>query len=313
MEYIQNSAEQELKQFLNKAKDLGVEPTILSSLLTAYNSLGDTARGMLYNRQAIDAKEQLAKEQTEPKDSSNKIVAFQAYDSFFCKFEGEATPHVFRERIQDIQEGDAFLVGEGLLYAESASHQNFDEQDEPWIVYDDSSNGWFEEDLGSFDDLCQLQNVVRADIHIDPAIFSNLLHSITCKIEEELRSTPNGQFIDVCAEAPFPQSFYPGHSLVVWGEENDADDKFYSVTIYKNNSGEYPDEPFTSTMSDNDNLADLKGVIADLLIRFDEKKRAEQEHTQSTCLDDQIKSAQQKVSSQPSNSNPAKEFGSIDH
>ena len=66
---------------------------------------------------------------------------------FFCRFFGEAEMRPIRSRIQDIEAGDAFIASNGVYYATEASHQNFDEPDEPWIVYDQGDIPWFEEDI----------------------------------------------------------------------------------------------------------------------------------------------------------------------
>lgn len=54
---------------------------------------------------------------------------------------------MLQKRIQDIKKGDMFKVKGLILQAQESSHQNFDEPDEPWIVYDMEGNSWFEEDI----------------------------------------------------------------------------------------------------------------------------------------------------------------------
>lgn len=49
--------------------------------------------------------------------------------------------------IRDIRKGDKFAVNGQIYTASADSHQNFDESDEPWIVYDTEDNGYFEEDI----------------------------------------------------------------------------------------------------------------------------------------------------------------------
>ena len=55
----------------------------------------------------------------------------------------------FKTHINEIKKGDYFLVNEEIHTATYDAHQNFDEPDEPWIVYDENNNGWFEEDINS--------------------------------------------------------------------------------------------------------------------------------------------------------------------
>lgn len=53
-----------------------------------------------------------------------------------------------RSQIQDISKGDAFVTPDGAIhFASKDAHQNLDEPDEPWIVYDEHGDAWFEEDI----------------------------------------------------------------------------------------------------------------------------------------------------------------------
>ena len=67
----------------------------------------------------------------------------------YCQFPDEDKPRLYRETIQDIQAGDAFLAWGSIRIAESASHRNSDEPDSPWVVYDDCDGSWFEEDISA--------------------------------------------------------------------------------------------------------------------------------------------------------------------
>lgn len=49
--------------------------------------------------------------------------------------------------IKSIKKGAMFQVGNEWFIAAEDAHQNFDEKDEPWIVYDIEGNSYFEEDL----------------------------------------------------------------------------------------------------------------------------------------------------------------------
>lgn len=65
-----------------------------------------------------------------------------------CQFDGEEQKRFVRSNIQEICDGDAFFIGTGLHYADGNAHQNKDEPDEPWILYDEYGDCWFEEDIG---------------------------------------------------------------------------------------------------------------------------------------------------------------------
>ena len=54
---------------------------------------------------------------------------------------------IIKNRIQEIKKGDSFFALGSLRIAKYDAHQNFDESDEPWIVYDNYDNSYFEEDV----------------------------------------------------------------------------------------------------------------------------------------------------------------------
>ena len=67
----------------------------------------------------------------------------------YCQLPDEDTPRPYRERICDIEAGDTFLAWGSIRTAERTAHQNYDEPDTPWIVYDTRVDCWFEEDISS--------------------------------------------------------------------------------------------------------------------------------------------------------------------
>lgn len=85
-----------------------------------------------------------------PKDRVENARAFYINGALMCQIDGEEQVRPLRSRIQDIKEGDAFIIEcehPSVYIAKYDAHQNFDESDEPWIVYDENDDGWFEEDI----------------------------------------------------------------------------------------------------------------------------------------------------------------------
>lgn len=78
----------------------------------------------------------------------NGVQIFSEKGTLMCQSDGEEQTRLIRSRIQDIRDGDAFFIGTGLHYADGAAHQNLDEPDNPWVVFDVGGDGWFEEDIG---------------------------------------------------------------------------------------------------------------------------------------------------------------------
>lgn len=79
------------------------------------------------------------------------VEIFLADDGgLMCLLPDEDEARALRERIQDVEPGDAFLFGGGgsIRTASEAAHQNFDEPDNPWILYGDDGDCYFEEDFG---------------------------------------------------------------------------------------------------------------------------------------------------------------------
>lgn len=77
----------------------------------------------------------------------NGARIFKEEGGLMCQFPDEDKKRIVRSSIQDIKDGDAFIIGTGIHYADGDAHQNFDEPDSPWIVYDAGGDCWFEEDI----------------------------------------------------------------------------------------------------------------------------------------------------------------------
>ena len=79
----------------------------------------------------------------------NVKISLAEDGSLLCQFPDETFARPLKSRIQDIKQGDAFFIEyDGVIHiANSDSHQNFDEADTPWFVYDSNEASWFEEDI----------------------------------------------------------------------------------------------------------------------------------------------------------------------
>jgi len=81
----------------------------------------------------------------------NRIQIYLSDDgNLLCHLPYEEGPRPLRSKIRDISEGDAFFFGNAgaIRTTSDAAHQNLDENDEPWIVYGDDGEVYFEEDIG---------------------------------------------------------------------------------------------------------------------------------------------------------------------
>ncbi len=144
--------------YISTATDAGLlttgwEPVCLEEFYgSEYRNVWDSEKGAESFYYMYDAVEKMVSVETQeipvPKEFYLNSVKFLCQDEqFLCQFFGEKTVRPIRDRIQDIEAGDAFLAGNGVYYAKEASHQNLDEPDEPWIVYDARGDCWFEEDI----------------------------------------------------------------------------------------------------------------------------------------------------------------------
>lgn len=75
--------------------------------------------------------------------------------------------------IKSIKKGQSFFAAGGYHQAAEDAHQNFDEKDAPWIVYDIDGNSYFEEDF-------------RTD---EPAGLKNRLIELLTEYTHELKYT----------------------------------------------------------------------------------------------------------------------------
>lgn len=233
-------------------------------------------------------------------DPIEPIFVFSAYDNIFCCFEGGDLTHVLRDDIRALKGGDAFVVGEAVLVAQDDAHQNLDEPDEPWIVYDTFGNGWFEEDLSPKECVLGLPNTVCIDRHVKQKHVSKIISAIEKSLLEQLSKDNPEPFRDICAEAAFPPDFHPGHTLVVWGEDNDEEDRFFSVSVYRNDMDGNPDVSLNECFSEDASPVSLAGTIAYCMITFDMDKRLTAEK-QKIPLEGRIRTAQDRADDPPAN------------
>ena len=77
----------------------------------------------------------------------NGTRIFKEGSELKCRFHDEDHDRYLRNRIQDIRDGDCFIVGSTIHTADGYAHQNIDEPDCPWIVFDVNGDGWFENDV----------------------------------------------------------------------------------------------------------------------------------------------------------------------
>ena len=116
--------------------------------------------------------------------------------NLFCQFPGEEMKRPLRSRIQDIKEGDTFLVPSSfntLLVRQAAydAHQNLDEKDEPWIVYDIADDCWFEEDISNAERVLNALQYGKAEKTPSTGLPVNLVNIIRerpCENEEWIDS-----------------------------------------------------------------------------------------------------------------------------
>lgn len=100
---------------------------------------------------------------------------------------------------------------------------------------------------------------------------------IFCDLKDELHDVISageyGTWEDVCAEMPINDDFRFGYNaIVVWGEENDAGEKFFSVSIRKNYSQDNPGEEIHKVFSESSNYEDLESAVYKALRDVEQKR-----------------------------------------
>lgn len=121
----------------------------------------------------------------------------------------------------------------------------------------------------------------------------DVYESISQQVRDAELSGEACSFIDICAEQILNQK---NHMLVVWGEENDTDDKFWSVSVYLVDKDNTHKEQLLSSFSDSESFEDLRHTVLDVLDQFDAMLAHEAEkgvnEPAHMSLTDQIHSAQ---------------------
>lgn len=92
-----------------------------------------------------------------------------------------------------------------------------------------------------------------------------ILDELNNELQNILRDGEYGQFIDVCAEVPLESKNNKEYALRVWGEENDENDRFFSVAVYNTNNY----EELFKVFSDSESIDDLKDSVFNVLERYE--------------------------------------------
>ncbi len=103
-----------------------------------------------------------------------------------------------------------------------------------------------------------------------PAVYKEISEDAVNEMENTLHDGFYPTFVDVCVELPFTDKFYPGYTLVVWGEENDKKERFYSVSVCESLNGE-TGESVVSMFTESNSFDDLQAGIENVLAKFEGK------------------------------------------
>lgn len=101
-----------------------------------------------------------------------------------------------------------------------------------------------------------------------PPAYKEIAEDAVNEMENALRDGFAPTFVDNCIELPFSDGFLPGYALVVWGEENDNEEKFFSVSVCKYKDGE-AGESVVALFTDTASFDDLENGIFVALSRVD--------------------------------------------
>ena len=91
-------------------------------------------------------------------------------------------------------------------------------------------------------------------------------------------------FIDVCVEVPLGPLSH-NDMVVIWGEDNGEEDKFYSLSVYSTTPDGLQDQQLLQTFSENMSNDSIRESLFDLLTRYKSLCREEPAHPTSTLCE----------------------------
>ncbi|MBQ8248121.1 MAG: hypothetical protein IJZ42_13415 [Lachnospiraceae bacterium] len=103
-----------------------------------------------------------------------------------------------------------------------------------------------------------------------PDIYKEISEDAVNAMENTLRDGFAPTFIDNCVELPFSDNFHPGYGLVVWGEEGEQGDRFYSIAVCKCFEGEM-DESVAMLFTETTSFDELENGVEAVLAKFEDK------------------------------------------
>lgn len=90
------------------------------------------------------------------------------------------------------------------------------------------------------------------------------------EVQEAVAAGEYATFSDLCVEVPLNDSKHPENIMVIWGEENDADDKFYNVSIYKTDKDGNHKDQLVQVFSEDTTWGALLSAVTDVMERYED-------------------------------------------
>lgn len=99
-----------------------------------------------------------------------------------------------------------------------------------------------------------------------------ILTDLSSKVNETILAGEYGGWDDLCVELQLGDSSRSYDGIVIWGEENDSNEKFFSVSLRKGLTVDDPGTEILSRFSNSNSMEDLENTIMDTLISVDRRQ-----------------------------------------
>lgn len=97
----------------------------------------------------------------------------------------------------------------------------------------------------------------------------NIIAQALLAVQEVVAGDEYATFSDLCVEVPLNDPKYPETLMVIWGEENDADDQFYNVSIYSTD-GDFHKDQLVQVFSEDTTWGALMDAISQTLDSYED-------------------------------------------
>ena len=111
-------------------------------------------------------------------------------------------------------------------------------------------------------------------------MMNEFLDNVINAVDYSVNNGDYAHWIDLCVEIPIPEKLLPGMRLVIWGEENDEDETYFSIWFRSTGDDSARNCSFTDTQNLGELRVSVERAINDAMNKSPVKKKSKKKYMQ---------------------------------